>query len=98
MPRTKAQSKVMQPTGNFHHHVPNIVLPVAEFVLDDATAFHTPTSMLNPHFLAGNALIFCFLLRGQFPTARLLRRLLDQHGRDRKALEPHVLIEHRVRG
>ena len=92
MPRTIPQSKIMQPAGNFHHQVTDRVFPVADFVLDDATALHTTHRVLNPYFLARNTLIICFLCVGQFTTARFLDRLLDHDTRDGKTLKPHILI------
>ncbi len=92
MPRTIPQAQIMQAAGDVHHHVADRGLPVADFLLDDATALHTAHRVLNPHFLARNAPIFCFLCVGQFTTARFLGRLLDHDTRDAKALKPHILI------
>ncbi len=92
MPGTITQSKIMQPAGNFHNHVTDRVFPVADFVLDDATALHTTHRVLNPHFLARNALIIYLLCVVYFTTARFLDRLLDHDTRDGKTLKPHILI------
>lgn len=92
MPRTITQSKIMQAAGDVHHQVAERGPPVADFLLDDATALHTAHRVLNPHFLARNPTIVCFLCIGQFTTARFLGRLLDHDTSDGKALKPHILI------
>jgi hypothetical protein len=93
MPRTVSQAEIMQSTGNFHHHITDHVLPVADFVFDDAAALHAAHRVLNPHFLARNALILCFLRIRQFTATRFLRWLLDDDVRYGKALKSHVLIQ-----
>jgi hypothetical protein len=98
MPGTIPQSEIVQPTGDVHHHVPDIILPVAELVFHDTTAFDTTDRMLDPHFLARNTPVFFFLCGHEFPAARLFRWLLDRHARNRKPLKPHVLIEHTASG
>ena len=97
MPGTKPQTEIMQPAGDFHHHVPDTVLPVADFVLHDAAPLHAAHRMLNPHFFACNTTVLFFLRHGEFPSPWLLRWLPDRHRRDRKSLKPHVLIEDTVR-
>ena len=94
MPRTITQSQIMQAAGDVHHQVADRGLPVADFLLDDATALHTAHRVLNPHVLARNASILCFLCVGQFTTARFLGRLLDHDPRDGKAVKAHILREH----
>ena len=93
MPGTKAQSEMMQPAGNVHHHVTDTILPGAEFVLDDTTPFHPADGVLHPHSLARNATVLCFLFRRQFTTTRLLDWLLHGYCRDGKALKSHILIQ-----
>ncbi len=93
MPGTVTQPEVMQPAGNFHHHVAERALPVADLVFDDAAALHAAHRVLNPHFLAGNALIIYFLCIGQFTTTRFLRWLLNNDVCYGKALKSHVLIQ-----
>ena len=96
MPRTIAQAKIMQPTGNFHHHVADTILPVADFVLHDSAPLHPTNGMLDPHFLARNAAVFFFLFQCEFTTAWFLRRLPNRYAHDSKSLKPHILIEHAV--
>jgi len=96
MPGPIAQAEIMQRAGDFHHHVPDTVLPVADFVLHDPTALHTADGMLNPHFLARNPPVLFFLFRGELTAPWLLRWLPNRHGRDGKSLEPHVLIQNTV--
>src|SRR5919199_718245 len=93
MPGTVPQPEIMQPTGDFHHQVTDRVVPVAEFVLDDTTPLHPTDGVLNPHSLARNATVLCFLFRRQFTTTRLLRWLLNGYCRDGKALKSHILIQ-----
>src|SRR4051812_21930946 len=94
MPRTMTQSQIMQPTGDFHHDVAHAISPVAQFLLDDATALHAAHRVLDPHLFACNAVILCFLLRCQLTTTRFLGWLLDRHMLNREPLKPHVLIQH----
>ena len=87
------QSQVMQSTGDLHHHVPDRVSPVAQFLLDDTTALHAAHRMLNSHLFACDAAILHLLLRCQFTTTWFLGRLLDRHVLDGKSLKSHVLIQ-----
>src|SRR5919202_750401 len=98
MPGTVPQSKIMQATGNLHHQVTDTILPVAHFLLDDATPLHAPDRMLNAHFRTRNLPIVCFLLGCQFTAPWLLGWLLDRNVHDRKALKSHVLIQHTASG
>ncbi len=91
------QSEIVQPTGDDHHQVTNLVLPVAHFVLDDPAPLDAGHRVLNPHFLARDALVLRFLRSGDPTTAWFLDRLLDLHTRHSKALEPPVLVEHAAR-
>ena len=93
MPGTVPQAKIMQPAGDFHDQVADPRLPVADFVLDDATPLHTAHRVLNPHFLARYALVVRFLIIGQFTSTRFLCWLLDHDVCDRKSLKSHVLIQ-----
>ncbi len=97
MPGTIAQAKIMQPAGNFHHHVTDAVLPVADFVLHDPAALHPTDRMLNPHFLACNAAVLFFLFQREVATTGLLHWLAHRHRRDSKSLKPPVLIERTIR-
>ena len=63
MPGPKAQAEIMQPAGDFHHHVPDTVLLIADFVLHDPAALYTADCMLNPHLFARNTMILRFLFR-----------------------------------
>jgi hypothetical protein len=98
MPGTIPQSEIMQPAGDFHHHVTDTVAPAANFFLHDPASLHTADRMLYPHFLARNATVFFFLFWREFTTAWLLGWLSDGYGRNGKALKPHVLIEHAASG
>lgn len=96
MPGTIAQAEIMQPAGNFHHHVPDTVLPVADFVLHDPAALHATDGMLNSHFLACNAAVLFLLFQRELAPTGFLRWLANRHRRDGKSLKPHVLIERTV--
>ena len=93
MPGTKPQSEIMQPARDFHHHVTDRVLPVADFVLDDTTPLHPTDGVLNPHSLARNATVLFFLFQRKFTTTWLLGWLLNSYCRDGKSLKSHVLIQ-----
>jgi hypothetical protein len=94
MPRTIPQSPIVQPGGDGHQHVADGVLPVAEFVLDNAAALHAPNRVLNAHFLAGNPAIFFLVFRCKLATTRFLCRLLDRYIVYRETLKAHILIQH----
>ena len=49
--------------------------------------------MFNPHLLARNLLVFCFLLRRQCSTLRFLHRLPHLYTCYRKPLEPSILVQ-----
>ncbi len=93
MPGPVAQAQIMQPAGDFHDQVTDRGLPVADFVLDDAAPLHTAHRVLNPHFLARDALVVRFLVIGQVTSTRFLGWLLNRDVRDGKPLKPHVLIQ-----
>ena len=97
MPGPKAQAEIMQATGNFHHHVTDLVLPGAEFVFHDPAALHPTERMLNPHFLARNPTVLFFLFQGKLAAAGFLGRLAHRHRCDGKSLKSHVLIENTFR-
>jgi hypothetical protein len=96
MPGTIPQSEIMQPARDFHHQVTDTVLPIADFVLHNTTAFHTADGVLYPHFLARNATVLFFLFRREFSTTWLLRWLSNRYCRNGKSLKPHILIEDTV--
>ncbi len=94
MPRTIPQSKIVQPSGNGHDRVSDRVLPVAEFVRDDATALDAPNRVLNSHFLARSPAVCFLLFGGELPTTWFLCRLLDRYIHDCETLKAHILIQH----
>ncbi len=96
MPGPIPQAEIMQPARDFHHHVADTVLPVADFILHDPTALHAADGMLNPHFLARNATVLFFLFRREFTASWLLGWLPNSYGRDDKSLKPHILVESTV--
>ncbi len=92
------QSKIVQTTGDHHHQVTDLVLPVAHFVFYDPAALHTGHRVLDPHFLTGDAVVLGFLRVGEGPTTWFLRRLLHRDTGNGKALEPPVLVQDTASG
>lgn len=88
------ESKIVQTTGNRHHEVTDVVLPVAQFVLHYPAALHARHGVLDPHFLAGDAVVLGFLVVRQRATAWFLGWLLDVNPGNGKALKAHVLVQH----
>lgn len=84
----------MQTTGNRHHQVTDVVLPVAHFVLHQPAALHASHGVLDPYFLTGAAVVLGLLFVGQRATAWFLGWRLDMHAGNRKALKAHVLVQH----
>ena len=48
LPRCEADPKVMQGAADFHHDIPDALLPQADAVFDDATALDAAVDMLDP--------------------------------------------------
>jgi hypothetical protein len=48
LPRGQAYPEVVQGTAAFHHQITNTLLPQADAVFDDATAFHAAVDMFDP--------------------------------------------------
>ena len=59
-------SKVVQPTGNFHGQIVIHFLSVAKHILNNATPFDAINDMFNDNTDAGNKRIVLFLLRSSF--------------------------------
>jgi hypothetical protein len=47
LPRSQAHSEVVQGTAQFHHQIPDALLPEADPVFDEATALDTAVHMLD---------------------------------------------------
>ncbi len=85
---------MVQASGNHHHRVADGVLPVAERVLNKATALYAPNRVFNAHFLARNPAIFFRLFDCEGTTAWFLCWLLDRYVYDREALKAHILMQY----
>ena len=48
LPRCEANPEVMQGTADFHHDIPDAVLPQADPIFDDTATLDAAVDMLNP--------------------------------------------------
>ena len=67
----------MERTAEFHHDIPDALLPQAEPIFDDTTALDTAIHMLNPEPTLVECLIGPLLLSCQLLAPWLLRRHED---------------------
>src|SRR4051794_330473 len=49
LPRSQADPEVMQGTADFHHDIPDALLPQADAVFDDTATLDAAVDMLDPH-------------------------------------------------
>jgi len=56
----------MQGTAEFHHEIPDALLPQPDPVFDDAAALHTAVDMLDPQPTVMQGLIGALLFQRQF--------------------------------
>ena len=84
LPGCETHPEVMQGTAEFHHQVTDTLLPQADAVFDDATAFDTAVHMLDPQPTLMQSLVGPLLLPRQFLAARFLGRHEDLHLRKRE--------------
>src|SRR5215813_3232050 len=91
LPRSQAYPEVVQGTAEFHHQVTDTLLPQADAVFDDATAFHAAVDMLDPQPSLVERLVGELLLQGQLCTAGLLGRHEDRHLREGEGQEAQIL-------
>lgn len=68
-------SKVVQPTGDFHHQVVIPILRIPKQILNNATPFDSIDDMFNDDTDSRNQPILFFLLWRQFFSLRFLLRL-----------------------
>jgi hypothetical protein len=68
LPRGQSDPEVMQGTADFHHDIPDAVLPQADPVFDDAATLDAAVDMLDPQPAGVERLVGCLLRRGQFRT------------------------------
>src|SRR5712691_11105197 len=81
----------MERTTDFHHEIADALLPQADPVFDDATAFDTTVDMLNAQSAIVQGLVGQLLFQGEFLAAWLLRRHQDRHLREREGQEAQIL-------
>ena len=63
LPRDQAHSEVMQGTADFHHDIPDALLPQADPVFDGATALDAAVDMLDPQSAGVERLVGSLLRR-----------------------------------
>ena len=81
----------MQGTADFHHDIPDALLPQADPVFHNATTLDAAVDMLDPQPPLVERLVDQLLLQGQLRTAWLLRRHQDLHFREREGQEAQIL-------
>ena len=88
----------MQCTADFHHEIANALLPQADPVFDDATAFDTTVDMLNAQPAIVQGLVGQLLFQGQFLAAWFLGRHEDLDLGEPKCQEAQILQQPAPRG
>jgi hypothetical protein len=73
-PRCETNTKVMQTTAYFHHHVAHPVFPQSDGIFDDPTPFDAADDMFGHYPTLGHTAIVDFLLGCQLFAFRLLDR------------------------
>ena len=69
----------MQGTADFHHAIPDALLPQADAVFDNATALDTAVDMLDPQSAGVERLVGPLLRRWQVRARWFLGRHEDLH-------------------
>jgi hypothetical protein len=88
----------MERTTDFHHEIADALLPQADPVFDDATAFDTTVDMLNAQSAIVQGLIGQLLFQGEFLAAWLLGRHEDLDLGQRKRQKAQILQQPAPRG
>ena len=91
MPRTKIQSKIMQPTAGFKNSVLKTRFPVPDFVFDNPVTFDTANGVFNAHPHRSVPLINVFVQVRQGLASGFLFGLKDRHIVEGKALKTGIL-------
>src|SRR5262245_20100562 len=91
LPWGQPHPEVVQSTTEFHHKITDALLPQADAVFDDTTAFDTAVAMLNAEPTVMQRLVGHMLLPGQLLTAGLLRRHQDLDLRECEGQEAEIL-------
>src|SRR6266852_9621955 len=91
LPRGQTHTEVMERTTDFHHEIADALLPQADPVFDDATAFDTTVDMLNAQSAIVQGLVGQLLFQGEFLAAWFLGRHEDLDLGQRKRQEAQIL-------
>jgi hypothetical protein len=83
----------VQGTAKFHHEIADDLLPQADPVFDDATAFDTAVDMFDPPPAVSRRLIGPLLLQRQLLAAWFLGRLEELYVGECKRQETQILRE-----
>jgi hypothetical protein len=81
----------MQGTAEFHHEIPDALLPQPDPVFDDAAALDAAVDMLDPQPTVVQGLVGQFLLQRQLLAAGFLGRHEDLDLGERKREEAQIL-------
>src|SRR5687767_8102891 len=78
LPRAQTHPEVAQGTAEFHHQIPNALLPQTQPVFDDATALHTAVDVRDPQPTLMQRLVGQLLFwRELLPTGFLRRHEIE---------------------
>ena len=78
LPRGQTHPEAAQGTAEFHHQIPNALLPQTQPVFDDATALHTAVDVLDPQPTLMQRLVGQLLFwRELLPTGFLRRHEIE---------------------
>src|SRR4051795_10547815 len=91
LPGSQAHPKVMQGAADFHHDITDALLPQADPVFDDATAFDTAVDMLDAQAAGVERLVRSLLRRRQVRARGFLCGHEDLHLGQREAQEAEIL-------
>ena len=91
MPRTKIQSKIMQPTAGFKNSVLKTRFPVPDFVFDNPVTFDTANGVFNANSHRSEPLINLFVQVRQGFASGLLFGLKYGHIIEAKPLKAGIL-------
>jgi hypothetical protein len=93
LPGREAHPEVVQGTAKFHHEIADDLLPQADPVFDDATAFDTAVDMFDPPPAVSERLIGPLLLQRQLLAAWFLGRHEELYVGECKRQETQILQE-----
>jgi hypothetical protein len=88
----------MQCTAQFHHEIPDALLPQPDPIFHNATALHTAVDMFDPQSAMVQPLVRHVLLPRELLAAGFLRRHQDLHLGQREGQEAQILQQPTFRG